>query len=210
MVQRIRPWLWRYRWFVVAACLAGVLYLTVAQLRPPAPPTTPITVTAQSLPAGHVLTPEDIDVIEVAYPPPTTLPVPAAVDTRLAIGVPAGAPLLESMVVGPGLIDSAPPGWVVTAVLLTDASLTHLVRPGEYIDLYLPSADAGSRGAEASLIAAQVLVLAQSAPDSDSAWWGSATSNGGPVIIVAAPRGAAAAITGAAGFGAFHAVLSGD
>lgn len=207
MVQRIRALTWRFRWFVVAACLAGAAAITVAQLRPTPPPTTATLVAARPVAAGQVLTADDVEIIQLLDSLPHTLATDSAIGSTMAIGVAPGTPLIESMIVGPGMAHTAPAGYVVTTLTLADPAFAALIRPGDHIDLYATTEQWGGP-AEATMIATEVVVLAEVPQSQDSTWWGTGTSTPGATIIVATTSQSAMAIAGSAGYGAFRAVFS--
>lgn len=209
MSRRCRTWLWRYRWLVVAACLAAATWIVVSQVRPPPPPTVPVLVTAHELPAGSVLTADDIEVVAAASAPEGMVSADSAIGSTLAVGLPAGVPVVTTMLVGPGLADAAPPGWGTVPVPLADPLLAELVRVGDRIDLYLAAADTGGRLSEAELISTQAIVLSRPVEaESSASWLGTSPSSRATTIVVAVHGEDAAALTGASGFGPFRAVLS--
>lgn len=205
-----RPALWRYRWFVVACCLAVAALAVVAELRPPPEPTVPVLVTARDLPAGTLLTAADVRQESTSRAPAGSVSTEAAVGSTLTVGLPEGMPVVETMLLGPGLADAAPPGWVVMPVPLADALLADLVRVGDRIDLYLAAADTGGRLTEAELVTSGALVLARASPaQPEGGWLGAPASAGGTSVLVVAIRPEDAAdLAGASGFGPFRAVLS--
>ena len=201
--------MWRYRWLVVACCVACAAWLTVGELRPPPAPTVPVLVTAREVPAGAVLTDADVRLDAAPSAPAGAIGLDLAVGATLAVGLPEGIPVVETMLLGPGLADAAPEGWVVVPVPLADPVLAELVRVGDRIDLYLAAADTGGRLTEAELVTTEALVLARASPEgSDSSWLGGPGSGSTSVVVVAVRPGDAGALAGASGFGPFRAVLS--
>lgn len=210
LTRSFRPLLWRYRWFVVALCLALATWVVVGELRPPPAPTVPVLVTARDVPAGTVLTAADLRLEPATHAPDGIVGSDIAVGSRLTVGLPAGVPVVDTMLLGPGLADAAPPGWVVVPVPLADPVLADLVRVGDRIDLYLAAADTGGRLTEAELVTTGALVLARASPDDPGASWlaGSDSSDAGVVVVAIRPDDASA-LAGASGFGPFRAVLTG-
>lgn len=143
-----RAVLWRWRRLITATILALGAAFALAAIAPTQQAT--MLVAATSLPAGHVLTSEDL----------TTRPGPSVTDAdpsffdggRLAIALDEGTPLTESMIVGPGLADDAPEGSVVAAVRLSTSP--EMIPVGSIVDLYAPGQD------RADLIASSATVLA--------------------------------------------------
>jgi pilus assembly protein CpaB len=207
--RSLRPLLWRYRWFVVALCLALATWIVVGELRPSPTPTVPVLVTARAVPAGTVLTGTDVRLEPAGRAPEGAVDADVAVGSRLTVGLPAGVPVVETMLLGPGLADAAPSGWVVVPVPLADPVLADLVRVGDRIDLYLAAADTGGRLTEAELVTTGALVLARAGPDqAGSSWLAGSTSSGAGAVVVAIRPEDASALAGASGFGPFRAVLS--
>lgn len=207
--RSFRPLLWRYRWLVVACCLACAAWVAIGELRPPPEPTTPVLVTARDVPAGAVLTTADVRLEAAPSAPGGAVPLDVAVGATLTIGLPEGVAVVETMLLGPGVADSAPNGWVVVPVPLADPALADLIRVGDRIDLYLAAADTGGRLTEAELVATGALVLARASPDqSESSWLGTPASGDTSVVVVALRPADAPALAGASGFGPFRAVLS--
>jgi pilus assembly protein CpaB len=209
MTRRLRPLLWRYRWLVVALCLGCAAWIVVAELRPPTPPSVPVLVASRQLPAGTVLTPEDVRLVAAESSPEGSLEVTDVVGATLTVGLPAGVPVVDTMLLGPGLADAAPPGWVVVPVSLADAMLADLLRVGDRVDLYLAAADTGGRVDDATLVTSGALVLARAEEGgTQSTWLGTSAAPSDAVVVIAVRAEDAAALTGASGFGPFRAVLS--
>ncbi len=194
---------------IVAVCVALAAWIAIDELRPAPPATTPVLVAAHELDAGTALRAVDLRVVEMADPPSNLVTLDDAVGATLTIGAPAGLPVVDSMLLGPGLASAAPPGWVVVPATLADPVLAQLLRVGDRVDLYLAAADTGGRLSEAELVAAGALVLARpTATAADTSWIGSPSGQGSAVVVVAIPPDSAASVAGAAGFGPFRAVLS--
>ncbi len=168
-----RVLLWRCRWLVVAACL-GLAVATAVERMSPAD-TRPVVVAARELGLGAVLTTADVTVSEL---PHDAIPAGAAataeelVGGRLAVGVPAGLPLVESLLVAE--LTAAPSGTVIAPVRFSDAAVAALLRPGMRIDV----AAAGELGAPARRVATGALVLAQQPAEADDATTGASGGSG--------------------------------
>ena len=160
----------------VLATLLAVAALVLAVRPPPGAtaavagrPVVPVVVASGDLPAGAVLSPDDV---EVASWPPRMVPAgtvrsPAELTGRaLAGAVRAGEPVTDVRLVGPGLTASLPAGQVAAPVRLADLAVAELVRAGDRVDVLATAPDA----ADAQVVVSGALVLAPSAvPDGGSA-----------------------------------------
>lgn len=208
MSRRFRATTWRYRWLIVACCMAVAAWLMLSELRPPDPQTTVAVVATHDLPAGTVVTDGDVREVPLPSVPGRAVSVDDAVGATLTISVTAGLPLIDSMFLGPGLVDAAPDGSVVAPISLADANVVAILRVGDRVDLYATGTAAGT-ASESTLVTGDALVLATAiASGGQSPWWGAPTQSGGGVIVVAIPAHDAAALTLAGARGPFQAVVS--
>lgn len=152
-MMTFRAALWRWRRLIAATfvtlAVAFALATTstsVESMRVP--------VAERDLPAGHVLTEGDL---KLARSPGSDLPVASIedlVDGTLAVSLPAGTPVTESMLMGEGLAGGAPADHTVVAVpVSTPPELTPV---GSTVDLYAPP---GEGEAEAVLVASSAVVV---------------------------------------------------
>ena len=210
-MHRLRPVLWRYRFLLAALCLSWVVVLLVPALRP-APPAQTVLVAEQELPAGTELGAGDLTEVELTDPPATTPSREQLLGRRLAVGVQAGLPLVETLLVGPGVSAGAPPGTVVTPVRLADPALLQLLQVGDRLDLYLAPASSDLGGADrAELVTSGALVLSILAETGASGGLldaGSGQDTG--VIIVSVDAEDANLLSGASGLASFRAVVVPD
>ncbi|SEE94054.1 SAF domain-containing protein [Ruania alba] len=207
---RLRGLLWRFRFVLAVACLTGAGLLLLGELRP-GPDTVTVTVTARDLPAGTVLTSADLREEQVLATPEGAVAGGQLVGATLVAGLPAGMPIPETLLVGPGLIDAAPPGSVVLPVRLADPSLMALVRVGDRLDLYRAPSDAAGVAGESSraeLVAESALVLGRmGAEDAPTGLLTIETGDESGVVIVAVPRDGATVLSGASSLAPVRAVL---
>ena len=196
--------LWRYRFVLAALCLAWTVVLLVPALQP-VPPGQSVLVADRDLPAGTVLEARDLTRVELPEAPDAALGRGDLVGQRLAVAVPAGLPLVPSLLVGAGVAEGAPPGTVVAPVQLADPALVQLLQVGDHLDLYLVPA-AGGPG-EAQLVTSGALVL--SLLDSSEGAGGLLGSTGDQHsgVVVAADSADANLLTGANGLTSFRAVV---
>jgi Flp pilus assembly protein CpaB len=151
----------------VAAAVLACLALALA-LRPPptaddpatGPPAVPVAVAAADLPAGTVLTADDLTTVSL---PGGAAPAGAAADPHqltgevLAAPVRAGEAVTDVRVVGPGLWSQVPEGQVAAPVRLADLAVATLLRAGDRVDV-LAAASGGPTPA-VEVVAESALVL---------------------------------------------------
>lgn len=205
---RARRLLWRRRHLVAAACLALAVYLTLTMLRPPVPSGRPVLTLAADLPAGTVLTADDVRVRTVVDDAahPGSLSDPAdAVGLSLAVALPAGATLLPTMLAGPGLAAGAPPGTVVVPVPVADAASARLARPGQRVTFVATTTDGAGSPGDAEVVARDVVVLAVEDGAADSSILGTGATL--TFVYVAAPESAATVLVGSSAWAPLRAVL---
>lgn len=186
---------WRLRHVAVAVCLALAATVTVGALRPAPPAGVDVVVAARDLPAGTVLAAADLDT--VAVPEPLAVAAARASDdaraallgATTAVAVPAGLALVPSLLSGAAL--AGPPGTVVAAVRLGDATLAALLAPGEHVDLLASPGDGGP----GVVVAHRAVVLPTPAPQSGGPLDGARTP--APLLVAVAPD-ESAALAGAA------------
>lgn len=207
MPRRLRALVWRLRWLIVAACVACAAWIAIGELRPPSAPGVDVLVAARDLPAGTTVTAADLRTVRV-HEAPASAVGPDDLGAPLVIGVPEGLPVVRSMLLGPGLAEAAPPGWVVTPVALADPLLAEMLRVGDRVDLYLAAADTGGLLEQAQLVAAGAVVLARETAPAGGSLLGAPTAGTNPVVVVAVPAQDAPDIAGASAFAPFRAVLS--
>ena len=158
----LRAALWRWRRLIAATLVTLAVAMALATTSAGVPPSH-IPVAARDLPAGHVLTSDDLKLARV---PASDLP-PAELEDlvggTLAVGLPPGTPVTNSMLMGEGLVASAPEGYTVISVpVSTPAELTPV---GSTVDLYAPPGE-GDR--EAVLVADGAVVVSVKRVDAQS------------------------------------------
>ncbi|WP_402467211.1 SAF domain-containing protein [Isoptericola aurantiacus] len=205
LLRRLRSAVWRSRFVLAAVCCGLAASVTVDALRPPAPPSRQVVVTARDVPAGTTLAAADVTTVSVAVElaPDDVLGDPGDVVGRTsAVPLPAGLPLHPGLVPGGGPASRAPEGSVVVAVRLAETSW---LRPGDHVDL-LAADDDGTR------LARRALVLPGVGSDAGGGAGGlldgaAPTGTDSPVTLVAVDPDEAAAVSSASGWGAVVAVL---
>ena len=166
-------------------------------------------VAAADLPAGTVLTVQDVHTVFVpasAVPPDALTSPSAASGHRMATALKLGSPLMQTSLVGTGLLTGAPAGSVAVSVRPADPAMVGLLSPGQLVDVVLGSPD-GLQAAGAPTVLAESAPILWSAEDGASAWPGS--SENGAVVVLAIPPAQAAALAAASGSGQIHLILTG-
>lgn len=159
------------RWGAAAlAAVAGFVGVTALSPRGAAAPGLPTVVAARDLPAGSVLSEDDlvIEPVPRRHRPDTATATPAALAGRvLTSPVSAREVVTETRVQGAGMLSGQPPGTVAMSVPVLDPGSTG-VAAGSRVDLY------GTGTGE--LVARDTTVLAMRA-DEPSGWAASATTS---------------------------------
>src|SRR5690625_5105192 len=156
MRRRIRILGWRYR-YVLATVLIMYVGLSIVQTLRPDPPGVEVTVAAHDIPAGTPIEADDVETVRLPTQPPGVVD---PLGLTPVITIPRGVPLTESMLLGPGLVDQAPPGTVIAPVHVADVSVLDLLRVGDRVDLYTHSPGAGDSTPDSSLVCSGVMVMA--------------------------------------------------
>lgn len=161
----------------LAAVTAAVSVLVGLHAAAPAPsPTRSLLVAARDLPAGSVLTREDLELTSVA---PASVPAGAAGSPGELLGrttagpVRAGEPITDVRIVNGSLLDGYP-GLVAAPVRIADPAVVGLLRVGDLVDVI--AADPQGRS-EAVVVAAAAPVVALPAATE------TALASGGLVVL---------------------------
>lgn len=169
--------------------------------RPPATATAELTVARRDVPAGAVLTPDDLTRVAV---PPALVPAGARSDAAgrvLATGLRRGEPVTDARLIGPGLT-AGHPDLVAVPIRLPDAAMAALLRPGDHIRLLATDPQAGTTvtAADDALVLALPASDAPDGKDGASASSGNAvmTGLGGRLVVVGIPEIIVTRVTSAA------------
>lgn len=167
---------------LAALCLAVAVLAGLRSVSPPPPETATLAVATADLPAGHVLTAEDLERQEV---PPDAVPDGATPSTALtgrslAAPLRRGEPVTDVRLVGRPLVASYA-SRVALPVRLPDAGSVSLLRVGDRIDLVA----ADPQGTGASVVSADAIVVTLPA----SAESVSASDMPGRLVVVAVAEG---------------------
>lgn len=169
----------------------------------------------RDLPAGHMLTPGDVQPVGLStasQPDNAITSADEAAGRVLAGPMVSGEMLLDSRLVGPGILEGGPPGHVAMPVRLDDPAEASFLSPGDYVDvlaarrtteLITPGGpDDEPPRTTAEVVARDVLVLAipgtSSAGTTTMLGGSSGAPTGGSVLVVSVAQSQAAEIAGAA------------
>lgn len=205
MQRRLRILLWRYR-FVLAAGLLTLAVLAVLEEFRPAPAGEPVLVALTELPAGRAIRAGETGTAVLPSAPAGLAHDPVGLTPIVTI--PAGVPVTESMLLGPGLSDHAPPGTVLAPVRVSDPSVLQLLRVGDAVDLYVANSDFSAGASRAELVAAGVQVMAIPAENSASGGLFSLEGTDSALFYGAIPHSDANLFTGASGLASFQVVIA--
>lgn len=169
--------------------------LTVHAVRPPPPASVALTVAGRDLPAGAVLTADDLTRVRV---PPDAIPAGLAdrlTGRVLAAAVRRGEPITDARLVGPDLT-AGHPGLVAVPVRLPDAAMAALLRVGDRVELLATDPQGGST----TVAAPDALVLALPATGATSSNSGGSvtTGSGGRLVVVGVSEDLLTRVAGAA------------
>ncbi|RAX47353.1 Flp pilus assembly protein CpaB [Arthrobacter sp. AQ5-05] len=203
----------KYRRHLAAALLMLSAAVSLAVLAPDTEERIEVLVAAHDLPVGTALREGDLRRQPVArslVPAGSHDREPPAAGSRLAIPVPAGTPVLPTMVIGPGLLAGLDPGSVAVPLRLDDEQTASLVRAGQLVDVVLTEGNGFETKLESRVLARAVPILwtgAQTQPDGQAPWSVAAGSGQGGLIVVGAGPGSAEQLSTAAQRGRVSVVL---
>ncbi|MCC9195861.1 Flp pilus assembly protein CpaB [Arthrobacter sp. zg-Y820] len=209
LMMRLRRFMVRRRRLLAALLCCAAAGTAVQALLPPDPGEVSLVVAAADLPAGALLTAQDLRAVpaaSAAVPPGSFAAVDAVTGRRLATPLKQGSPLMQTSLVGTGLLTGAPPGTVAVSVRPADPAIVQLLSPGQLVDVVLGSPDAEQAGGAPAVLAADAPVL-WTGSDGASSWPGSQES--GAVVVLAALPDQAAALAASSGSGNLHLILTG-
>ena len=164
---------------MAAILAAGAVLTGVHELRPPPPATETVPTAARDLPAGTVVTGDDVTRVEFAEGTAPTGMADDAVGRVLASPVRAGEPLTDVRFLGPALA-AAYPGSAIIPVRLPDAAMAALLRVGDRIDLLA----ADPEGSRIARVVARDLTVAALPDASDDLTSGALP---GRLVVLSAP-----------------------
>ena len=183
----IRLALWHRRW--VAAGFAGLaVAAALGALAPAGPRVVNVVAAARDVPAGTVVTADDVVTVGLL---PATVPagIVRNVDDVLGRVVAAplrrGEPVTDVRLVGASLIGTLDDGLVATPVRIADATVAQLLRPGDVVDVLAASTGRSAIPA-ARTAAAAVRVLAVPATEDSGSF-----ESGALVVLATTPATAA-------------------
>lgn len=172
-----------------------------------------VLVAARDLPAGTLLSGADLTAASASrslLPAGAVREVDSVAGSRLAIPLLAGSPLLETMVIGPGLLAGTPPGTVAVPLRLNDAQTASLLRAGQRVDVVLTEGN-GFETPVTSRVLARGLAVLWTAAHTDALgqdpWGAAGNSDQVGLIVVAAGSEIAQSLSSAPQRGTLAVVL---
>lgn len=136
LLRRTNRTLLARRRLVAAVCAALTVAVVLQAHQPPAPPRSLVLTAARDLPAGSMLTADDLELVEFApaSAPEGRLSLRQAVGRRAAGPIRSGEPVTDVRVLGPGLLRRFP-GMVAAPVRIGDAASVNLIRVGDRVSV---------------------------------------------------------------------------
>lgn len=210
--RRLALWLNRNRRLSVAILLCLAASIAVHQLTPPPAATVTAFAAARDLPAGAAVGPSDLE--EVQIPPGMMMPGllrhgSEASDKQLATPLRRGQLVMDTQLLGPGLLAGTPPGSAAVPLRMADPSSIQLVSPGQLVNVVLTGGNGYDQQSVSQVLASAVPVLWTSGQGGKTGQWlGTGETEG--LIVVAADPGQAARLAGASTQGKLFFVLVGQ
>jgi Flp pilus assembly protein CpaB len=175
----------RFRRPLAALCAAGAVLAALNVLAPAPAPTTAVLAAARDLPAGHVLTGDDLrrlDLPPAVVPAGVLRPGASVLGRAVALPVRRGEALTDVRLVGASLLAAvADRGLVGAPVRIADAAAVALLSPGDRVDV-LGSNDTAT---QAQVVASDVLVV--TVPGGGSEERSAALDSGALVVLATTP-----------------------
>ncbi|WP_344123165.1 SAF domain-containing protein [Kocuria aegyptia] len=207
----LRSVLSRRRRLVAALLLGLAVGLVVLRLGPPRARTVPVVTAAEAMPAGTVVSPQQVAV--AAFPhelaPEGAVAHPAELSGRVLAGAAGpGQPLTETSLVGPGLLTGQAGGITAVTLRIDDPGVLRHVRAGDHVDVvHLPDGAApGERHVLGRGLPA--LWVSSGGPGGDGGLLSGPSASGEEgLLVVGAPHEGAAQLAGTAGTGRTTVVL---
>ena len=150
---------------------------------------------AADLAAGTILADSDLVTGRLpasAVPSGSTASVHDLTGKRLATALRAGSPVLDTSIVGPGLLAGSPPGTVAVPVRPADQSTVQLLSPGQRVDIVLSTGNGYEEPAASEVLASDVPVLWKAGSTTDGSGLLGRQESEGLVVVAASPTEATA------------------
>jgi pilus assembly protein CpaB len=206
--RRLVRWV-RRRQRLLATVLLALAAGTLAHALTAGPPQARAVVgVARDLPAGHVLTAGDVEVVSlpVGEVPDGAVPAASPVTGRvLASPVRRGEALTDARFPGPGLLAGAGPGLLAVPVPVDGPLPSGLVHPGDAVAVLVGTSAQGEGEGDGEVLLHSARVLMVSAPGAHggllgaSCTSGAATGASGVVVVLALDSAQASRVAGVVG-----------
>ncbi|WP_247046413.1 Flp pilus assembly protein CpaB [Arthrobacter rhizosphaerae] len=170
--------------------LSAAAGIGVQQLTPAPAQTLTVMAAVEDLPTGRTLGPGDV--VEV-HLPLELMPQGTFTDStelngkQLAAPLRKGQLLVDSHLVGPGLLTGAPPGSAAVPLRLADQSSIQLLAPGQLINVVLTGGNGYEQQGSSEVLAEGVPVLWTSAQGGKTGQWLENEASDGLIVVTANP-----------------------
>lgn len=203
----------RHRRKVVALCLGLAVLAGLRAVAPADADARTVLTVVKDLPAGHVLSVDDLGTARLGGNSPLSLDPSARdrlVGRTLAVPWPQGMPLHERALAGSDLGRSLPKGWVAVSVTLEAGSDMTWIKAGDLVDVVLTTPREDGE-VETQTLASDARVMLGGSLSPDGGWLGGSTNkdSGGRTVVLSLPRTAAPRVAGSAQRGAISLVVTG-
>ncbi len=140
----------RQRRLLAAGAVAAAVTVAVPAVTRPAPPTEQVVVAARDLPAGRVLTSDDLVRAGWSRGSRPQGSISEAAGRTLASPLRRGEPVTDARLVGRGLLTGQPAGIVAVSIRLADPATAGMLHPGDRVDVLAAASAAGLTGLDSS------------------------------------------------------------
>jgi Flp pilus assembly protein CpaB len=202
-------WLHKHRRLLVAALVMVAVAASLRAMAPDTGPTTRTLAPVRDLPAGHVLTQEDVTTVQVSgHVAKGRVKESTVVGSRLAVPWPAGLPLHGKAMAGGDAARHLPAGQVAVGLQPGPGVPVGFIRPGDEVDVIVTTGQGEQEQRSVTVARAASVLSVSGLGDAEANAW-SGDDGDDPVIVVAVPRADAAGLSAAPRRGPISLVVSG-
>ncbi|MER2134415.1 MAG: SAF domain-containing protein [Arthrobacter sp.] len=191
---KLRRFLIRRRRLLAGLAIAAAAGITVQALLPAGSATTASVAVAHDLPAGHLLTPQDLLLVRLppeAVPPGALTEAEAVAGEVLAVPMLGGTVVSQTVLAGDGMLAGAPAGTAAVPLRPADPATAALLSPGVRVDVVVVPEEGFDGAGAPEILAAGVPVLwVTGGGNSGGPWPGAAAGEAQEQLVVVAAPGA--------------------